>query len=306
MGGAPFFGGPVESSGMWGWKGHDRPMLIAQITDIHLGFEPGNAEEKNRRRLDAVLDALIEGPNRPDLLLATGDLTENGDPESYRQLAGALARCPFPVWPMVGNHDLRAPFLEAFPGAPTADGFVQHAMVQGGLHIILLDTLEEGRHGGGFCAGRAAWLRERLAERAEMPTLIALHHPPSPTGIGWMDMGGQEPWVARLGDVLADAPQVRALLCGHVHRAIASPWRGMTVCVCPSTAPQVALDLSPIAPGAPDARAMIVAEGPGYALHWWNGGDLASHFQTVQDAPVLARFDDAMRPLVDQMMAERR
>ena len=30
----------------------DEPMLIAQITDIHLGFEPDNPDELNRQRLD--------------------------------------------------------------------------------------------------------------------------------------------------------------------------------------------------------------------------------------------------------------
>ncbi|HLL30764.1 MAG TPA: phosphodiesterase, partial [Allosphingosinicella sp.] len=33
-------------------------MLIAQITDIHLGFEPGNPDELNRRRLDSALRTL--------------------------------------------------------------------------------------------------------------------------------------------------------------------------------------------------------------------------------------------------------
>ena len=51
-------------------------MLIAQITDIHLGFDPDNPAEYNRKRLDEVLDVLIDGPNRPDLLLATGDVTD--------------------------------------------------------------------------------------------------------------------------------------------------------------------------------------------------------------------------------------
>ena len=47
-------------------------MLIAQITDVHLGFEPDNPAEFNRKRLDQVLRILCDGPNRPDVLLATG------------------------------------------------------------------------------------------------------------------------------------------------------------------------------------------------------------------------------------------
>ena len=44
-------------------------MLIAQITDVHLGFEPDNPDELNRKRFDLVLAELIEGRNRPDLML---------------------------------------------------------------------------------------------------------------------------------------------------------------------------------------------------------------------------------------------
>jgi hypothetical protein len=33
-------------------------MLIAQITDIHLGFEPDNPDEFNRKRLDQTLAVL--------------------------------------------------------------------------------------------------------------------------------------------------------------------------------------------------------------------------------------------------------
>ena len=33
-------------------KGPGRAMLIAQITDIHLGFDPDNPAEFNRKRLD--------------------------------------------------------------------------------------------------------------------------------------------------------------------------------------------------------------------------------------------------------------
>ena len=43
-------------------------MLIAQITDIHLGFEPDNPAEFNRKRLDQTLRTLVAMNPRPDLL----------------------------------------------------------------------------------------------------------------------------------------------------------------------------------------------------------------------------------------------
>ena len=281
-------------------------MLIAQITDVHLGFDPDNPGELNRQRLDQVLNVLCQGPNRPDLLLATGDLADKGDPESYRQLKEALGICPFPVWPCLGNHDDRTNFLQQFPEIPTADGFAQYEVDLGPLRLIVLDTLEEGRHGGAFCDTRVRWLTERLDEQVEKPVIVVMHHPPFEVGIEWMDIRPEEPWVRRVASALAGRGQVRAVLCGHLHRPMVTQWSGTTVAVCPSTAPQLALDLRPIDPDAPDGRAMIVADPPGFAFHWWNGRDLVTHFETADDHVALAKFDARMQPLVRGLFSERR
>ena len=76
-------------------------MLIAQLTDIHLGFVPDDPDELNRRRLDRAIAALLAHDPLPDLLLATGDLTDLGDPASYARLREAFAALPFP------EHELR-------------------------------------------------------------------------------------------------------------------------------------------------------------------------------------------------------
>lgn len=280
-------------------------MLIAQITDIHLGFDPDNPAEFNRKRLDQVIRVLTSMKPMPDLLLATGDLVDRGDAESYRRLRNALSVCPFPVWPCMGNHDVRENFLAEFPEIPVVDGFVQYEIDAGDVRFLVIDTLEEGRHGGSFCELRARWLSERLAEQPERDTMIVMHHPPVDTGIEWMATQDDEPWVARFADAIAGHAQVKGIISGHLHRPISVAWRGTTVMVCPSTAPQVALDLSPIDPERPDNRAMIIADPPAYALHKWNGRELVSHFDTAEDHVMLAKFDEKMQPLVQTLMAER-
>jgi Icc protein len=280
-------------------------MLIAQVTDVHLGFDPDNPAEFNRKRLDQVLRLLCAMDPLPDLLLATGDLVDQGDADSYRRLVNALSVCPFPVWPCVGNHDLRDNFTAAFPAIPTADGFVQYAFDAGPLRFLVLDTLEEGRHGGAFCDVRAAWLAARLAEQADRATVIVLHHPPVDVGIEWMATHADEPWVARLRRAIAGRSNVAGMICGHLHRPITVGWNGTTIAICASTAPQVALDLAPIDPERPDNRTMIIADPPAYALHKWNGRELVSHFDTAEDHVMLAKFDAAMQPLVQALMSER-
>ena len=281
-------------------------MLIAQITDIHLGFDQGNPDEFNRQRLDSALRSLKAMVPQPDLLLATGDLADTGDDsESYARLKLALADLPFPVFFALGNHDGREAFRANFPEAPMPDGFLQYAIEDHDLRILVLDTLEEGRHGGNFCEVRAAWLRQRLAEAPERPTLIVLHHPPIESGLSWMTEDPDAEWVRRLEAIVAAHDNIVALIAGHLHRPVVTSWAGTTLAICPSTAPQVALDLDSIDPEQPDGRPMIVADPPYYAIHKWDGCRLISHFDTAGDHVVLAYYGPELQPLVRMLMAEK-
>ncbi|MEY2926352.1 MAG: hypothetical protein RL367_829 [Pseudomonadota bacterium] len=280
-------------------------MLLAQVTDTHLGFDPDNPSEFNRKRLDQVIGELAAMRPRPDLLLATGDLVDRGDADSYRRLVNAFSQCPFPVWPIPGNHDERTNFTAAFPHVPVVDGFIQYELMLDGLRLLLIDTLEDGRHGGAFCDVRAAWLRARLSEQPLVPTVIVMHHPPVEVGIEWMNTHPDEPWVIRFAAAIAGFTNIAGILCGHVHRSISVGWRGTSVSVCASSAPQVALDLTMMDPDHPDDRPMIIADPPAYALHFWNGRELVSHFQTSDEHVMLAKFDTSMQGLVRMLLNER-
>jgi 3',5'-cyclic-AMP phosphodiesterase len=281
-------------------------VLVAQITDIHLGFEPGNPDELNRQRLDNTLRVLTRMTPRPEILLATGDIADNGDDAvSYQRWKEAISDLPFPVYPAMGNHDSRAAFLTAFPDQPAVDGFLQYAIEKFPVRILVLDTLEVGRHGGGFCETRAEWLRARLAEQPKRPTLLVLHHPPIETGLSWMTENPDAAWVKRLEAIVAPQDNIVAMTSGHLHRPLVTRWAGTVLAVCPATAPQVALDFEPMQADAPDNRPMIVADRPYFALHYWNGRQLISHFDTVETHDVLARFTDKRIPLIKTLEEQR-
>jgi Icc protein len=281
-------------------------MLIAQITDIHLGFDQDDPGELNRRRLDETLRTLTEMVPQPDLLLMTGDLADTGDDNmSYARLLEAIAGLPFPVFPALGNHDSRAPFRAHFPAVPDAFGYAQYAIEDHALRILVLDTLEEGRHGGGFCDVRAAWLEDRLAEQPRRPTLIVLHHPPIESGLSWMTENPEAEWAQRLERIVSANPNIVALVAGHLHRPLVTQFAGATLAVCASTAPQVALDLGTIDPEVPDGRTMVVADPPGFALHLWNGETLVTHFGTAGDHDILARYGPQLQPLIRKLAAEK-
>ena len=283
-------------------------MIIAQMTDIHIGFEPeARPEELNRLRFRAVLDRLQKQPNPVDLLLLTGDITDRGDRDSFEKTAELLSELDTPVKALVGNHDTREELLNAFPDTPTTDeGFIQSAWVQDGLLVILLDTLEPGRHGGAFCESRAAWLAGVLADNPDVPAVIFMHHPPVISGIAWMDPDPADKWLARLCEALSGhEARVQAIHCGHLHRQLSARFCGIPVSVTPSVAPLVSMDMRPISSTKPDSRALITTEPPTYALHRWEKGHLASHYERVGDWDVLAYYGPHLVPMIKHMEDEK-
>lgn len=282
-------------------------MLIAQLTDVHIGFDPdARPEELNRTRFRATLDRLLAQPNKPDMLVLSGDITDHGDLESFAKAAELLGECPFPVHAMMGNHDSREGLLHAFPDTQGEGGFLHRAFMADGLLVVLLDTYEADRHGGAFCEARAAWLRGVLAANVGVPTVIFMHHPPVVSGIQWMDPQPDEPWIINFAAALAGfEAQVQAIHCGHLHRPIVAKFHGIPLAVTPSVAPLVSMDLRPISSKKPDSRALITTEPPTYALHYWDGCALVTHYERVSDWDVIAWYGPHLQPMIKHMEDER-
>ncbi|WP_370032501.1 phosphodiesterase [Qipengyuania mesophila] len=283
-------------------------MLIAQLTDVHIGFDPdARPEELNRIRFRAVLERLEQAPHKLDFLVLSGDLTDHGDRDSFTKIAAVLGDMPCPLLPLVGNHDDREELRRAFPDTPCEDEFLHYVVEQDGLRIICLDTFEEGRHGGAFCTRRRDWLKRQLAEGGDRPCVIFMHHPPIVSGIDWMDPAPDEQWIAHFAEAVEGHQHaVRAIHCGHLHRRVTARFRGIPLGITPSVAPLVALDLRPIDENRADSRALITTEPPSYALHYWDGEDLVTHYESCGEWEVLAHFGEHLKPMVREMKAERR
>ena len=255
-------------------------MLLAQITDPHV--TAAGALLFGRLDTAAHLARAVAHLNRlrPDFVLVTGDLVNDGTPAEYRNLRGILAALDAPHALLPGNHDERANLRAAFVDHaywPTEGEFLHYTIEDLPLRLIALDTLVPGEPGGRLCAARLAWLAARLAEQPRRPTVIAMHHPPFVSGLAHLDAmncaGGEA-----LGAIVARHPQVERIVCGHVHRPIFLRWHGTIVSTAPSTAHQVALDLSP------DAPSSWLAEPPACHLHYWRPGvGLVTHLSLIGD-----------------------
>jgi 3',5'-cyclic-AMP phosphodiesterase len=256
-------------------------MIIAQITDLHIGTAGSLAYGRydTALALSRCVEHLVRQRPAPDVVLASGDLVDSGSDEEYRRLQGLLAPLRMPLYLIPGNHDDRDALRRAFPdhaylgpvGAPA------HYCVEGyPVRLIALDTTVPGETGGALDGPQIEWLEEQLAGAPRQPTLIFMHHPPFKTGIARMDdIGLEATSAAHLGAVVSGHPQIALLTCGHVHRAIQVRLHGTTVSVCPSAAFQYGLNLegTGLQP-SPD-------EPPAYQLHCWNGAGLVTHTVAV-------------------------
>lgn len=84
-----------------------------------------------------------------------------------------------------------------------------------------------GKVEGRLCGERLAWLARALAEPHDGRTIVMLHHPPFPTGMGVIDEHILMEGAAELGALLAAQKEPVSLLCGHVHRPIQTLWNGV-------------------------------------------------------------------------------
>ena len=285
----------------------DPGVIIAQITDTHIGYDlQAGDQEFNYLRCLSVIEDILALPSQPDMLVLSGDLADNGDPDCYARLKAAVESCPFPVYPMAGNHDRRDELIRAFPGFEDENGFVQFSAECRGLRVVCLDSLDHGRHGGAFCEERAEWLEAELNAHPDTPTVIFVHHPPVVAGIDWMDPRPSESWFRRFHETVIPHSQIVGIKCGHLHRPLHAMIGHIPLSVTPAVAPAVALDLRPIDDEHADARAIVTAEPPYYSLHRWHDGAMVTHFQPVGDWPTLARYEDTLVPMMQGLFAERR
>lgn len=151
--------------------------------------------------------------NKPDILLATGDLSEDGSRESYRFLRDYLNLPGVPVLALPGNHDNPALLAETWPGSPTDTIAVSN---HGRWQIIRLNSCLPNRPEGHLSEKTLTDLGSLLSSNEQRPRLIAVHHQPVLVGNPWIDkypLDNPEE-LLRLVD---QHPDVKTVLWGHIH-----------------------------------------------------------------------------------------
>lgn len=183
-------------------------MLLVQVSDTHFGggeFQP------------EIFEAAVREINdlEPDVVVVTGDLTDNGILSQYRQARARLRAfsCKSKIF-CSGNHDYRSTgyllFKRFFPGRPIVN--VDQSV------IAVVSTARPERNDGEAGHRQMLWLRRALSKFRKRFKIVMMHHHLVPVP----DTGPNTIPILDAGDVLRSLIRSRIdlVLCGHRHR----PW----------------------------------------------------------------------------------
>ncbi|MCO5148781.1 MULTISPECIES: metallophosphoesterase [unclassified Shinella] len=256
-------------------------MLIAHISDFHVFSDKPETPlvrldaERVARRVVADLAAFAP---RLDAIALTGDLTDGGSAQDYALLQDILAPLSMPVFVVPGNHDrryaLRAAFADRLPFSDSS--YLNYETRIGGLKVLALDTLIEGRGDGALVPESLVWLAERLPAGGTEPALVLLHHPPFPSGIQSLDKAALTAGRSEIARLVREYRGPLTILAGHIHRPFQATWNGAHCAVAGSPAFQMALYLTPT-PHEPS----LVSEPYAYYVYRFEDGNVAVHTRYV-------------------------
>jgi len=189
---------------------------LVQITDCHiLATADDRLHNMNTRQsFETVSRAAVENNADLDLVLATGDLSQDASTSSYQYLAARFEEIGLPVFWIPGNHDDDAVMRDHLRASCI---FAARQVLVGNWQVVLLDSTIKGEVGGCVSPQQLEFLDGALRAHPERHALVCLHHQALAAGSEWIDGKGLRQ-SQQLVDVLKSQANVKAVLWGHVHQ----------------------------------------------------------------------------------------
>jgi 3',5'-cyclic AMP phosphodiesterase CpdA len=198
-------------------------MKLAHISDLHI-LPPGRETAANgltsQGVATAIADDLIAISEGLDLVVVSGDLTDEADAESFAIFERIFSRIALPVVVVPGNHDGPSGMREYLRTSPVLAGWdISNRVIEiGGTRILGLDTCIDNLTQGALDAEAIALTEEELARTCDSRLIVVMHHPPLILGLETFDGFCR---IARGDDllgILGAADRDILVLSGHVHR----------------------------------------------------------------------------------------
>ncbi len=211
-----------------------RPIRVLQITDCHIG--PTETETllglNTNESLHDVIRHVRDNEDAFDLLLVTGDISNNGGARTYRRFLSIIESSKIQhslfAW-LPGNHDSPEDMDEAL----NIEEPVKEIKI-GNWLFVLLNTQVPGHTHGNLKEHELNCLDDALANNKDCNVMVFLHHQPVPVGCAWVDTQMVRSEYAFF-KILDQYSHVKAVVWGHVHQDFRSHRDGVDLMSTPST-----------------------------------------------------------------------
>ena len=207
---------------------------IVQITDLHV-LTDDNEEicgVRPNQSLAKVISDINSLSPAADMVIASGDLTDAGSPESYRHLRELLIKINCPVYIMPGNHDEPEAMRSELPGEQI---YYQSSVECGAWKLLLLDSKTPGASHGTISANELRRIETELAD-SNAPVLLATHHTPLRLcASASCQMQNAQAFLT----LIKKHHQIKGLVAGHTHNEVDQMHGKLRIMTTPSTMVQV-------------------------------------------------------------------
>ncbi|GIU48731.1 3',5'-cyclic-AMP phosphodiesterase [Shewanella sp. KT0246] len=191
---------------------------LIQVTDPHLFADP---EAKllgvnTAASFQAVLNTFLATEYPADMILATGDISQDYSPQSYQHFSSTIAELNLPCHYLPGNHDDPRLMSLHMQGSHL---FGQQQIIAGKWLILMLDSTVRGKPGGYMAEQQFSLIDAAIKAHPNKHVLLVMHHNPILVECSWLDqhcMSNGEDFLKRVSQY----PQVKGALWGHVHQTI--------------------------------------------------------------------------------------
>lgn len=188
---------------------------VVQITDIHLTAEPGSLlyGVDTAESLKNIIDAIAQLTLKPDMVIATGDLAEDGAMSTYERLQDLLAQLCIPVYVLPGNHDDVEKMRACLNRGNLS--FTKSANVSD-WGFVFVNSQVLGQSHGYLSAKEISELENNISKVGDCPILVAIHHTPSDVcPASECRLTNAEEFTA----LLNRHKNIKGVIAGHTHTA---------------------------------------------------------------------------------------
>lgn len=216
--------------------GESSTVSVLHLTDSHLfADEKGTLLGVNTASsFQAVLSSVLSQNIHYDMVIMSGDISQDYSLASYQRFGNMTSVLNAPIFFVPGNHDDGPLMYRCFRnfGVPT-----ERTVICGNWLFVMLNSEVYSVPHGWVEREELAFLQETLEAYPYMNAVVVVHHLPMLVKSRWLDTQTMHN-LDEFNGFISRFPNIRLVLCGHVHQEFDAVQGNIRYIATPSTSIQ--------------------------------------------------------------------